>query len=76
MPVNSVQGLCTVLAQSGLIYMAARREPGMTRAFTFDPTSKTFTELPSINVEKRYVSCGMVPNLQGGEDFHVVGGGV
>ncbi len=76
MPVNSVHGLCTALAPSGLIYMFARREPGMTRAFTFDPASKTFTEIASLNVEKRYSACAVVSNPAGrGEDFVVIGGG-
>ncbi len=78
MPVNSAYGLCTALADSGLIYMAAsaRSEPGITRIFTFDPSTQTFTELPSINVEKRYMSCSVLRAGSAKDEFYVIGGGV
>ncbi len=80
MPVRSAHGLCTALGRSGLIYMAAsKQQSGMTQLFTFNTTSREFTELPSVNVEKRYMVCDVVKlywEAVEEERFIMIGGGV
>ncbi len=75
MPVNSVHGLCTALGPySGLVYMAARREPGKIRAFKFNPEDETFEEIESINGhDARYFACTVVPHWTH-EEFLLIGG--
>ncbi len=76
MPVNSVHGLCTALGPyTGLVYMAARRQPGKIRAFKFNPEDKTFEEIESIDgYDARYFTCVTVP-AYAREDFLLIGGG-
>ncbi len=76
MPVNSVHGLCTTLAPSGLIYMATRRQPEMTRVFTFNLTSEQFDEAPTLDCELRYLCCHVMSYPEFPEVFFIFGGGV
>ncbi len=79
MPVNSVHGLCSALSPlTGLVYLAARREPGKVRAFTFNTTAETFEEIAYMEgYDVRYAACAVVPDTrQYGQDFFIfVGGG-
>ncbi len=77
MPFNSFHGLGSGFAPSGLIYLAGSEDSsGVTRAFVFNTTAETFSELPNINEEKRYMSCGIAPADGGSERFYVIGGGM